>query len=141
MKYSYRKAERDFQRRFCIRALRAAKGNVSEAARIAGVNRGFFYDLMKFGRVKPRAVSPREVYRVKPYREELDGFARRFLTRALVRSNYSPAVAARLLGYNRTALYRMAARLGVGLRRLRERNEGNAAWLALDCPEPGAHSK
>lgn len=141
MKYGYRKAERDFQGRYCVRALRAANLNVSRAAKIAGVHRSFFYDLMRLGRVKLADISPREVYRVKPYKVEADDFARRFLRRALIRAKYSPARAARLLGFDRTAVYRMAARLGVGLVRLRERSEGNAAWLALDCPEPDAHSQ
>ena len=136
MKYSYRKAERDFQGRYCVRALRAANLNVSVAAKIAGVNRTWFYDLMKKGRVNPRKVSAREVYRVKPYPVELDDFARRLLSRSLARSNFSPAATARLLGVDRTHIYRMAARLGVGLRRLRDSGEGNAAWRALSASPP-----
>lgn len=141
MKYGYRKAEREFQGRYCVRALRAANLNVSHAAKLAQVNRTYFYDLMKFGRVNPRKVSAREVYRVKPYREELDAFARRFLLRALSHSDYSPSRAARVLGFDRTHIYRMAARLGVGLRRLRDSSEGNAAWRALLASPPAPQDK
>lgn len=131
MKYSLRKAEREFRARYIVRVLRAAKMNVCHAAKIGEVHRSFLYDLMAEARVNPRTLSPREVYRVKPYREELENFTRRFFVRALAKADHSPAKAARLLGVTRVHVYRIAARLGVGLRRLRHKNEGNAAWLAL----------
>lgn len=131
MKYSLRKAEREFRARYVVRVLRAAKMNVIHAAKIAGVHRSFIYDLMAEAGYKSRKPSPREVYRVKPYREEFENFTRRFFVRALAASDHSPAKAARRLGMTRVNVYRVAARLGVGLRRLRDKNEGNAAWLAL----------
>ncbi len=131
MKYGYRKAERAFKRRYALRALRAAGMNVARAAQISELNRTHFYNLLKKCRIKIERVSAREVYRVKPYREEFEGFARRLLTRALLRGNYSASAAARFLGVNRTNLYRMARRLGVGLLRRQEKDEGNAAWREL----------
>lgn len=136
MKYGFEKAKRDFQRRYCIRALRAAGLSVTRAAILADVNRTWFHDLMKMGRVKLSKVSPREVYRVKTYREEFDGFSRRLLSRALARSGHSATATARYLGIDRTHVYRMARRLGVGLLRRSDRNEGNAAWRALAGSSP-----
>lgn len=137
MKYGYRKAKIDFQRRFCIRALRAADLSVTRAAELAEVNRTWFHDLMKKGRVKLAEVSPRKVYSVKPYREELENFSRRMLTRALARSGHSMTATANYLGLNRQNLYRAARRLGVGLvRQHRDADEGNAAWRALAGGSP-----
>lgn len=136
MKYGFEKAKRDFQRRYCIRALRAAGLSVTRAAVLADVNRTWFHDLMKMGRVKLSKISPREVYRVKTYREEFEAFSRRLFTRALTRSNFSATATARYLGIDRTHVYRMAKRLGVGLIRRQDENEGNAAWRALAGSSP-----
>lgn len=136
MKYGFEKAKRDFQRRYCIRALRAAGLSVTRAAILADVDRTWFHDLMKRGRIKVKSISPREVYRVKTYREEFAGFSRRILSRALARSDHSATAAARFLGIDRTHVYRMARRLGVGLLRRSNKNEGNAAWQALAGSPP-----
>lgn len=136
MKYSLRKAERVFRRSYIGRVMRAANGNVIAAAKIAGVHRSFIYDLMAEAGISPGKISPGKVYRVKPFAESLDDFSRRFLRRALRNANDSPAKAARALGVERPTIYRMAARLGVGLRRLRLKSEGNAAWRALSGAPP-----
>lgn len=141
MKWNYRKAERDFLRRYLVRVLRASNLRVIPAAELAQVNRTHFYDLLKRARVSPGKIAPRSVYTVRPYRTELDAFSRRFLSRVLAKAGYSPSRAADLLGVDRTHVYRMAARLGVGLRRLREKFEGNRAWLALEDPEPDTISR
>lgn len=141
MKWNYRKAERDFQRRYFARVLRAAKMRPGEAAKIAQVNRTQFYTILKRIKLSPGKIEPREVYTVRPYRTEHDSFSRRFLLRVLAKAHYSPTRAATLADLDRTHIYRMARRLGVGLRELREEHEGNSAWFALSDREPAAESR
>lgn len=131
MKWTYKKAERDFKRRYFERAFRAGSLNVIAAAKLAGLNRTHFYNALKKFGLSRTQIRMGEVYRVKPYRTEHEEFSRRFLLRVLAKADHSPASAARLAGLDRTHIYRMAARLGVGLRRLRDLSEGNEAWAAL----------
>lgn len=134
MKYSFVKIERAFKRRYFVRALRAANMNVSLAAKIAGLNRTHFHNMMRVYKILPGEISARSVYTVRPYRTEHVEFSRRFLLRALKRAEGRPTVAARIAGMNRAYIYVLARRLGVGLRRQaigRRGNRGNAAWRAL----------
>ena len=47
----FKRAKRDFERAYAEKALRRAQGNVSLAARIAGVDRKHFYEIMERGGV------------------------------------------------------------------------------------------
>jgi hypothetical protein len=141
VKWGYKKAEREFKRRYFERAFRAGGLNVIAAAKLAGVNRTHFYNALKKAGLLRTQIRAGEVYGVKPYRAEHAAFARRFLLRVLAKAGYSPARAARLADVDRTHVYRMAARLGVGLRRLKDKSEGNAAWLALDAGQPAEISR
>ena len=47
----FRRAKRDFERAYTEQALRQAQGNVSLAARMAGVDRKHFYEIMQRGGV------------------------------------------------------------------------------------------
>ncbi len=132
MKWTYVRAEKEFKRRYFERALRAGGLNVAAAAKLAQVNRTHFYNAMKKLRLSRVQVRAGEVYRVNPYETEHRKFSRRFFQRALIRANWSPKKCATLMGVDRTHVYRLAARLGVGLRRLKKKNEGNSAWRALE---------
>lgn len=132
MKFSFLKSERAFKRRYFVRALRAGNFVVAKAARIAGLNRTHFYNMMKRHKITPVEIPMRDVHRVRPYETEHFEFCRRFLLRLLVRSHGSVSGAARLGGIDRTHIYRMARRFGVGLLPQGKRgNRGNAAWRAL----------
>ncbi len=59
----FKRAKRDFERAYVEQALRQAKGNVSLAARMAGVERSHFYEIMQRGGVD------RTRFRQKPRRD------------------------------------------------------------------------
>ncbi len=131
MKWTYKRAETEFKRRYYTRAFRAGGLNVAQAAKLAELNRTHFYNALKKLKLTRLQIRATEVYSVRPYEKEHADFSRRFLKRALSRANFSPVECARLMGIDRTHVYRMAARLGVGLRR-QITNEGNSAWRALE---------
>lgn len=139
MKFSYRKSELAFRRRYLVRALRAAEMNRSHAAKIAGLNRTHFLGELQRFKISASKIPMRAVYSVRPFKIERREFARRFFERALKRAGGSPAALAALVGIDRTHVYRLLPRLGVGLRPQgggRRGNRGNAAWQALqDRPE------
>jgi DNA-binding NtrC family response regulator len=58
----YRDEKRDFEREYCLRALRLCGGNVALAARIAQMERRSFYDLMqRTGARRPEPQAETEV--------------------------------------------------------------------------------
>jgi len=140
MKWTYKRAEKEFQRRYYTRALRAGGLNVAQAAKLAQVNRTHFYNALKKLKLTRVQIRAAEVYSVRPYEKELRDFSRRFLKRALSRADFSPMKCAQLMGIDRTHVYRMAARLGVGLRGQRKISEGNSAWRALEDSAPSSPS-
>jgi hypothetical protein len=133
LKFSYRKSDLAFRRRYFIRAMRAANLKSGKAAEIAGMNRTAFLAKLKDLKLSRRTISPRSVYSVRPYRIERAEFVRRFFLRIFRRADFSMSAAATLADVNRSHMYRLARRLGVGSFPHSGRNEGNAAWRALDC--------
>ena len=49
----FRDAKVEFEKQYVMELLKLTKGNVTEAARIAGKDRRDFYDLMRRAKVKP----------------------------------------------------------------------------------------
>lgn len=141
MESTYLKTERHFKRRYLTRALIKAQGRVEVAAKIAGLNRSFFYSAMKKYGVDFANIPHRDVYSLKPYKVALFEFERKTIRRILERANWSPVEAARISGINRTHFYKLVERLGLKWPRVLDAKKGNAAWRELDALPQAANPR
>jgi DNA-binding NtrC family response regulator len=72
---------------------------------------------------------------VNQLRDSILAYERKLILEALAVHNHNVIRTARALGINRTHLYKRIARLKIKLLPSKFRNEGNAAWRALEDAE------